>query len=366
MHQSLLEVSSHFSFEGELKQVDPITIGHINNTYLAIVDVPGGKKRKYVLQQINQFVFKDPQGLMRNIQLVTQHLRGKVLARGGDPERETLNLVKTTSADQYFIDGRGEYWRAYQFVEDARTYESINNPRHVYETAWAIGNFQCQMADFPAGQLCETIPKFHYTPKRYEQFQQAVQEDRAGRVRSVREEIQFLERRSQQVSVITNLIDLGRLPLRVTHNDAKLNNVMIDDQTGKAICILDLDTVMPGSVLYDFGDVVRSTAALVPEDHPDDRQAGIALDVFEGLVHGYLDAAREFLTPVEIDYLAFSGCLITLEQALRFLADYLNGDIYYKIDREQQNLDRARTQIKMVQDMETKFDKMQAIITKYR
>jgi hypothetical protein len=361
-----LEVSSHFSFEGELMQVDPITVGHINNTYLAVVEVLGGKKRKYVLQQINPYVFKDTQGLMRNIQLVTHHLRGKILAAGGDPERETLNLVKTTSEDLYFIDGGGEYWRAYQFVEDARTYESINNPRHVYETAWAIGNFQCQMADFPAGQLCETIPNFHNTPKRYEQFQKAVQEDRAGRVGSVREEIQFFERRSQQISVITDLIDQGLLPLRVTHNDAKLNNVMIDDHTGRAICILDLDTVMPGSVLYDFGDVVRSTAALVPEDHPDYRQAGIALDVFEGLVHGFLDAARDFLTPVEIEYLAFSGRLITLEQGLRFLADYINADVYYKIDREQHNLDRARTQIKMVQDMESKFDKMLAIITKYR
>lgn len=366
MDQQLLEISQHFIFPGNVVEIRPITTGHINDTYLIKTEQSRSTRQQFILQRINQNVFRDPEGLMQNILLVTRHLRNKIAIQGGNPERETLNLISTPENKPYYIDPSGEYWRAYQFITGAAAYERINNPQHVYETAWAIGNFQCQLSDLPADQLKETIPNFHFTPKRYSAFLEAVQRDPAKRAKEVLAEITFLKERESDTCVLTDLIEQSQLPLRVTHNDAKLNNVMIDDQTGKAVCLLDLDTVMPGLSLYDFGDAVRSTAATAAEDCPDPSQAGISLEIFELLARGYLDAARDFITPQEAEYLAFSARLITLEQALRFLADYLNGDVYYKVDHPKHNLDRSRTQIRMVQLMEEKFEKMEEIVAKYR
>ncbi len=359
-------IAHQFQLEGTLMAVEPVKVGHINDTFELKVQTPVGTLRRFILQRINQFVFKDPGGLMENIELVTRHLRAKIIAAGGDPERETLNLVAAADGGAFYQDSAGEYWRVFHYIENARTYESVENPQHIYNTAWSFGNFQCQLADFPAGQLHETLPNFHNTPKRFIDFLDALTRDPRNRAITVREEIRFIEQRKKDCSVLVDLINQGGLPLRVTHNDAKLNNVMIDDQTGKGICIIDLDTVMPGSALYDFGDTVRSTAALAAEDEPDSHRAGFSIAVFDQLARGYLDAAREFLTPVELEYLPFSGRLITLEQAIRFLGDYLNGDVYYKISRQNHNLDRARTQIKMVQDMEEKYPEMVAIVSKYR
>ncbi len=362
----LAAIAGQFSFTGSLVEVSPFGRGHINDTYAAVYRQPNGALRRYILQRINQFVFKNPEALMENLERVTRHLHGKIEAAGGDPLRETLNLVPALDQRAFYRDAAGEYWRGLLFIEGARTYEEAESPAHIYQAARAFGNFQRQLADFPAAQLHETIPFFHDTPRRFRAFAEAVQGDAAQRAATVRAEIEFLQAREPDTRVLVDGIASGTLPLRVTHNDTKFNNVMIDDRTGQAVCILDLDTVMPGLALYDFGDAVRSSAALVVEDEPESARAGISLEIFETLAHGYLDVARDFLTPAELDLLAFSARLITLEQAIRFLGDYLNGDLYYKTHRPGHNLDRARTQIGMLRDMELRFDEMQALISRYR
>ena len=362
----LAEICRQFRFEGSLMESLPVEFGHINDTFLLQFINSHGKTRRYILQRINQVVFRKPEELMQNIERVTGHLHKKILAAGGDPQRETLNLVPTLEGKSYFHDSIGDYWRAYLYIEGARTYEIAESPQQVYHAAWAFGNFQRLLADFPASELHETIPNFHHTPRRFKAFLEALQRDPCQRAGKVQEEIQFVLDRKSNTPVLVDLIAQNQLPLRVTHNDTKFNNVMIDDQTGESICIIDLDTVMPGSALYDFGDAVRSAAALSAEDEPDTSRAGISLRVFDRLAHGYLNAARDFLTGLEIQYLAFAAQLITLEQAIRFLMDFLNGDVYYKIHRPEQNLDRARTQIKMVADMEGKSEQLEGIIAKYR
>jgi Ser/Thr protein kinase RdoA (MazF antagonist) len=362
----LIEIIGQFFSTNSLGETVPFGRGHINDTYVVSFRQPDGAKCRYILQRINRFVFKDPEALMENVERVTRHLHSKIAAAGGDPLRETLNLVPTLDGRSFFRDPGGEYWRVFHFIEGARTYESAESPQQIYQAAWAFGNFQRQLADFPAGQLHETIPFFHDTPRRFHAFKEAVQRDTHQRAETVRAEIHFLEQRAADTRVLVDGIARGVLPLRVTHNDTKFNNVMIDDRTNQAVCILDLDTVMPGLALYDFGDAVRSSAALAEEDEPNSSKAGISLEIFDSLAHGYLDVARGFLREAELNALAFSARLITLEQAIRFLGDYLNGDIYYKIHRPDHNLDRARTQIGMLRDMEEKSEQMEAIISKYR
>jgi len=362
----LADIAGQFCIPGSLIEAAPFGRGHINDTYAVSFRQPDGALRRYILQRINRFVFKDPAALMENLERVTRHLRRKIVAAGGDPLRETLNLVPALDQSAYYRDTAGEYWRALLFIEGARTYEEAESPAHIYQVARAFGIFQRQLADFPAVQLHETIPYFHDTPRRFRAFEEALQRDTFQRAAAVRADIQFLAEREADTRVLVQGIARGVLPLRVTHNDTKFNNVMIDDHTGAALCILDLDTVMPGLALYDFGDAVRSSAALAAEDEPDSSKAGFSLEIFESLAHGYLDVARDFLTPPELDLLAFSARLITLEQAIRFLGDYLNGDIYYKVLRPGHNLERARTQIGMLRDIEVHFEAMQAIISKYR
>ena len=362
---NLAEIIAQFDLPGSPGQPEPFGLGHINDTYAVTARLLGGTARRYILQRINRNVFKNPAAVMENLEKVTHHLGAKIRAAGGDPLRETLNLVPARGGGSYYVDPSGEYWRVFLLIEGARTYEVPESQAQIYQAGWAFGNFQRQLADFPAAQLHETIPNFHNTPSRYAAFEEAVHRDAAGRAASIPAELAFIQQRAAETRVLTDGIAQGRLPLRVTHNDTKLNNVMIDDRTGKAICILDLDTVMPGLALYDFGDAVRTGAALAAEDEPDSRKAGISLEVFDSLAHGYLDVARAFLTPAELEQLAFSARLITLEQAIRFLGDYLNGDVYYKVHRPGQNLDRARTQIAMVQDMEDHFDQMRAIVARY-
>ena len=362
------EVVEHFRISGSLSLVEPFGRGHINDTHVVSFVQTDGTTQRYILQRINRSIFTDPPSVMENIEQVTRHLSSKIQAAGEDPLRETLNLVRTFDGSSYYRDSSGEFWRVFLFIEGARTFELAETPQQTYQAGWAFGNFQRQLADFPASQLHETIPNFHNTALRFQSFTEAVQRDSFKRASSVQDEIQFIEEHAAQTHILVDMITQGSLPLRVTHNDTKFNNVMIDDQTGRVICVLDLDTVMPGSALYDFGDAVRTGAALVEEDAPDSSAAGMSLEFFENLAHGYLDVARSFLTPNEVNLLAFSARLITLEQAIRFLGDYLNGDTYYKIHRPGHNLDRARTQIGMVRDMESeeKSRKMDLIISKYR
>lgn len=360
------DIVGHFCFEGDFVDAAPYGNGHINHTYAVRFTNAKGQVRRYLLQKINKNVFRDPVALMANIARVTQHLQQKISAAGGDPMRQSLALVPTVDGAFLHRDGDNNYWRACHFIEGAQAHETATSLTHVYRAAKAFGNFQRMLADFPANALHEVIPDFHNTPKRLADFREAVMADRAGRVVSVAAEIAFVEERAAQTTVLVELLKQGALPLRVTHNDTKFSNVLMDDVTGEALCVIDLETVMPGTALYDFGDAVRAGAALAAEDEPDFTQAGISLQTFDALTRGYLDAARDFLTPTEVEQLAFSARLITLEQAIRFLADYLNGDSYYKIHRPLHNLERSRTQIKMVLDMEEKFDEMRAIVARHR
>ncbi len=366
MRPELAEIVKRFRFEGDYLGANPYGTGHINDTFVAHFANLGNTSRRYILQRINHTIFEKPEELMENIEAVTRHLRRKITAAGGDPERETLNLIPTADGGSFHRTEDGNYWRAYNFIEHAQTYEVAENPVHVRNAAKAFGRFQSLLSDFPSGQLNETIPDFHNTRKRFEALVDAVERDVRNRARSVQAEIEFAVRRADDAPVLLDLLEKGELPERVTHNDTKFNNVMIDDESGEGICVIDLDTVMPGLTLYDFGDSVRSAANTAAEDEQDLNKVRFDLGVFEHLAHGYLDAARGFLTPREADYLPFSARIMTLECGVRFLADYLDGDVYFKTHRDSHNLDRCRTQFKMVADMEGSFDQMRRIVELYR
>jgi hypothetical protein len=323
-------------------------------------------KVRYIHQRINHDVFKDPEKLMENIERVTRHAREQITASGGDARRETLTLLPAADGRSYYKSPEGQYWRSYVFIEGARTYDKVENLDHVYNAAKAFGKFQKMLSVLPGRRLHETIPYFHHTRKRLEAFIQALEADPKNRADSVGTEIDFVLKRKSDASIIVDLLEQKKIPERVIHNDTKLNNVMIDDKTGEGICVIDLDTVMPGSALYDFGDSVRIGASTAAEDEQNLSKVGMDLVPFERLAHGYLDAARDFLTPLEMDTLAFSAKLMTFECGVRFLTDHLNGDIYFRIHREGHNLDRCRTQFKMVTDMERMMDRMTAIVNKYR
>jgi Ser/Thr protein kinase RdoA (MazF antagonist) len=352
----------HFKFEGEFLQAEPSGFGHINDTYVAYFRLADGSIRRYIMQRINHFVFKKPEVLMANIAAVIAHLRRKIIAAGGNPDRETLTLIPSTDGAAFHRTNGGFYWRAYLFIENAYTYQIPESLDHVYNAGRAFGNFQQLLSDFPVHQLYETIPDFHHTVKRFETFISVVEEDKYNRAQDVKDEINFIMRRAGETSLLVDMIEQGELPVRVTHNDTKYNNVMIDDETGEGICIIDLDTVMPGSYLYDFGDAIRSITNTGEEDNPDLSRVNFNLETFEKFTQGYLDVTRDTLTRTEIDNLAFSAKLITIEQGMRFLTDHLVGDIYYRIHRENHNLDRCRTQFKLVNDMEEVYDMMKKII----
>ncbi len=365
MNPDLKDIVRKFQFEGDFLSASTYGIGHIHDTYAPVFQV-GGDTRRYILQRINQHVFKDPEGVMGNIQVITAHLRRKIIAAGGDPQRETLNLIPTLDGNSYYRTEEGDYWRSFTFIEGARTYNVVENLDHVYNAAKAFGNFQNMLSDFPSGQLVETIPNFHHTGMRYQAFLTAVESDVVNRARFCQPEIDFVTKRASKTTILIEMLARADLPERVTHNDTKFNNVMIDDQTGEGICIIDLDTVMPGLSLYDFGDAIRSIANTAAEDESDLSKVNFDLEVYRCYTRGYLAAAGEILTPREIDQLPFSAILMTLECGMRFLTDHLQGDTYYKIHRQNHNLDRCRTQFKLVSDMEEQFEIMTKIIEHYR
>jgi Ser/Thr protein kinase RdoA (MazF antagonist) len=359
------DIVRHFEFDGKFKSADPYGVGHINDTYIANFQVDS-YTRRYILQRINHNVFTHPEGVMSNIKAVTDHLKKKIEAAGGDPQRETLTLIPTLDGDCYIKTEAGDYWRAYIFINNAQTYEVVNNLDHVYNAAKAFGVFQKQLSDFQSDQLFETIPNFHNTRKRFEAFLEAVETDELNLVESCEAEIGFVMQRVAQTSQLVDMLERGELPERITHNDTKFNNVMIDNETGEGVCVIDLDTVMPGLSLYDFGDSIRSLANPAAEDEQDLSKVLFDMEIFEFFTRGYLDAAGEILTPSEIEQLPFSAILMTLECGMRFLTDHLQGDIYYKTHRENHNLDRCRTQFKMVQDMDEQYDDMARIVERYR
>lgn len=342
----------------------PIPSGHINDTYCSEFD-DGGRRVKYVNQRINHLVFREPERLMENIERVTRYARERIVAAGGDPERGTLTIVPARDGRTYHLTPDGNYWRMFRYIGGARTYDRVEDVRHVYAASKAFGDFQKMVATLPGGRLHETIPDFHHTRKRFAAFREALAADGSGRAAGVGPEVAFVLEHEKDTGVVVDGLASGLIPERVTHNDTKLNNVMIDDRTGEGVCVIDLDTVMPGSVLYDFGDSVRLGAATAAEDERDLARVGFDLGLFERLAAGYLDAARDFLVPAETGLLAFSAKLLTLECGIRFLTDHLKGDVYFKIRREGHNLDRARTQFKMVAEMERRMPEMEAVVRKY-
>lgn len=349
-------VLAEFPLCGKPVSAEPTGCGHINRTYLVKTDA--GKE--YLLQSINTNVFPDVDRLMDNICLVTAHLREKILAAGGDPERETLTVVSAKDG-QSFVRDRDGCWRVYLYIGDAVTLQSAGKPEVFYKAAKAFGRFQSQLEDFPAEKLFPVIPDFHNTPKRLRDLWAAVEADPLGRVKEVLPEITFFKEREAFAATLEN----AGLPLRVTHNDTKLNNLLFDGATMEPLCVIDLDTIMPGSSLYDFGDCIRFGAATAAEDEKDLSKVTCDLALFEAFTKGWLEACGAAMTDAEKRLLPESARILTLECGSRFLADYILGDTYFAIQRPGQNLDRARTQIKLVQDMEAKEAKMRAIVEKY-
>lgn len=352
------EILKAYGIEDKLTDWSVIHNGHINRTYSVSYKTNNGKTERRLLQQINTEVFKKPAELMDNIVRVTAFLKDKISKEGGDTERETLTVFKTKEGKYYYVDSTGAYWRCYNFVEDAFSYNAIENDQLFFEAGAAFGKFQSQLADFPIDTLYDTIPDFHNTYKRFLQLKDAAEKNAAGRLEKVAEELKFAYDREEDTKVLVDLTEKGELPLRVTHNDTKLNNIMFDNKTGKAICIVDLDTVMPGLSLYDFGDAIRYGANTAAEDEKDVSKVSVDLNLYEKYVKGYLSAAGKSLTKTEIEYLPFSAKLLTLECGMRFLADYLNGDVYFATAYPEHNLVRCRTQFALVADIEKNFDKM--------
>lgn len=326
--------------------------GHINITYLLIDD----NSQKYILQRINKNVFKDPESLMNNIVLVTDHLKQKV-----ENNREVLNIIKTKDDKPWFKDEAGEYWRMYEFVKDSISLEQANEET-LRESGIAFGKFQQRLADFPANSLVETIPRFHDTPNRYKNFHKVLNSDIRGRAKNAKKEIEFYLSREEYAHTLVDLQAAGELKQRVTHNDTKLNNVLFDRATRKALCVVDLDTVMPGLSVNDYGDSIRFGATTALEDEPDLSKVSFSVPLFKAYTEGYLSACGKSLTPKEIECLRDGAKMMTLECGLRFLGDYLAGDIYFQTEREHHNLDRTRTQMKLVADMEENWELMQEII----
>jgi hypothetical protein len=363
------EIFEQFAIPGQLLEAAPYGSGYINDTYLGRYQLVGsqtGAEALYIHQRINHQVFKQPEKLMENLERVTIYARQQIIAAGGDPQRETLNVVPTHSGASFIRTAAGDYWRTFLFIPGTTTYEILASPELAYSPAYAFGHFQKLLAGLPGERLHETIPDFHHTRKRFDAFIQAVQADSAGRCAECRAEIDFILQREADAGRVVDLLASGQLPERVTHNDTKLNNVLIDEKTGRGICVIDLDTVMPGSLLYDFGDLIRMGTATAAEDETDLTRVRLDLQLFTWLARGYLDAVRDILTEKEWELLTFGGRLITYEQAIRFLGDYLRGDVYYKIRYPKHNLDRARNQIKMVQEMESLKGEMEGIIAALR
>ncbi|MCD8149432.1 MAG: aminoglycoside phosphotransferase family protein [Clostridiales bacterium] len=359
------DVLRNFSFEGVLSDLRPYGSGHINDTYLLTFIPSGGEMYKIILQRMNREIFANPVELMENVMGVTSFLRRRIEENGGDPERETLNVIPSIDGKPYYVDENGEYWRSYRFITDASCYDQVESPKDFYESAVAFGKFQSLLADYPAETLHETIPGFHDTKARFAVFQKAVEEDVMGRAQFVRDEIRFVREREDIADYFSDRLARGELPLRVTHNDTKLNNIMIDNRTGKGICVIDLDTVMPGLAMNDFGDSIRFGASTGAEDESDLSKVSCSMELFEIYVRGYMEGCGNRLTQEEIALMPMGAKVMTYECGMRFLTDYLQGDTYFKIHRENHNLDRCRTQFKLVADMEAKWDEMQAIMKKY-
>jgi aminoglycoside phosphotransferase (APT) family kinase protein len=359
-------IGNQFAVQGEFVSGEEIDSGHINSTYSGTFRQADGTRRRYIFQSINRNVFKDPYAVMRNVECVTRHINDRVLRVKKDLGGQTLNLFPARGGAAWVEDAGGGVWRCYNFIEGCVTYDVVENTRQAYQAARAFGSFQDLVSDLDATSICETIPDFHHTRKRFQRLMEVAAADPCGRLASVRPEFDFVSQREPLTGVLLDGIAAGTIPLRVTHNDTKINNVMIDAETDEAVCVIDLDTVMPGLALYDFGDLVRSATSPAAEDETDLSKVQMQMPMFEALVEGYLDSASAFINDTEIEHLAFAGKLMTLEVGIRFLTDHIEGDVYFKTHRPNHNLDRCRTQLKLVERIEARENKMNAFVRKVR
>lgn len=362
----LNEALAAYDFGGQLVGAVRYGSGHINDTFVVHTQPGEDPCRRFILQRISSAAFKHPDEVMANIVGVTSFLGEKIMEAGGNPARETMSVWATKSGENFYTDSEGGAWRVYPFVEDTICLQKAETPELFAASARAFGKFQRMLKDYPADTLYETIPKFHDTEDRLAKLKAAVAADVMGRVKEVGPELKFVQERESDCSVALSALRDGRLPLRVTHNDTKLNNILIDRESGEGICVIDLDTVMPGLAINDFGDSIRFGANHSAEDERDLTKVNFDLELFDVYAAGFLEGAGGALTETELDYLPWGAKLMTLECGIRFLTDYLEGDHYFRIHREGQNLDRCRTQFKLVSDMEAAWDDMKAVVDKYR
>lgn len=364
-NQDILRIGAAFCPGTEPIGIRELTAGNVNATFRLDYDT-ADRNRSLVLQRINTEAFRDPDALMENIRLVTEHIRTALVAAGTDPSRRVLEFLPTADGSLLHREPDGSCWRCYRYVDEVTAYDRIESPSLFREAGRGFGAFQNMLAEFPADRLSETIPFFHDTPRRYEAFRASVAADAAGRVGKLAEEISFFDCRAARMHGIVDRLASGELPLRVTHNDTKLNNVLIDNKTHHALCVIDLDTVMPGSVLYDFGDAVRYGACTAAEDEPDTARIGFDMELFRVFAEGFLSETAGRLTDAELTLLPLGAEIITCELAMRFLTDYIDGDRYFKIHYPEHNLVRARAQMKLLTEIEARRDEMNACIEAWR
>ena len=361
----LKNICAKFAVKGELESIEPIKTGHINDTMCVTFKRDDGTRKSYTLQSINTYVFKKPEVVMNNIMAVTDYLCDQYHAEGLHASRHVLKFYKTIDGQNFYRDEKGRCWRIYLFVGDASTYNNVSDPVLLYNAGKAFGEFQKRLSNFPMDKLEETIPNFHNTPDRYRQLKEAIENNVSGRAGLIKDEIGFFMSRENEAATLFNLQKKGDIPLRVTHNDTKYNNVLIDNKTHEAICVIDLDTIMPGLSVHDFGDAIRFATATAAEDEKDLSKVHMNMDSFDAFTKGFIGTAKGFFTQTELDNMVMGAKLMTLECAVRFLTDYINGDVYFKTEYPEHNLDRARTQIKLVSEMEEKEEEMQEIVRKY-
>ena len=361
MDSKKLDIARRFDVpEGKIS-AEPYGNGHINDTLCVTVSAAQGQRR-FIMQRVNRYVFQKPEEVIHNIEQVTEYLRGVIASEGGDPQRETLTLVRTKDGKTFTYDEDGELWRMYLFIEDTISRDLPDTTELFALSGKAFGRFQRQMGGFPAASLVESIPDFHNTPARYAQLMDAVARNAAGRLGEVEEELAFCRAREKDTHALLDALAAGEIPLRVTHNDTKLNNVLLDAKTGRGVCVIDLDTVMPGLAAYDFGDSIRFGANTAEEDERDLSKVQFSLPMYEAFTRGFLSEAGRVMSRREIELLPMGARLMTLECGMRFLADHLNGDKYFRIHRPGHNLDRARTQFALVRHMEENWDAMLDVV----
>ena len=361
MDNNLKGAIAAFEYAGEFVTCEELKAGNINATY-KLTFKNGDADMYYILQKINTNVFRDPDGLMENVGRVTEHIRAKLDENDANIERRVLHFLKTKNGSYTYYDEEGKCWRSYVYVDKATAHNAISEPVLFYEAGKGFGAFQKDLFDFPAEVLHETIPNFHNTKSRFDSFEEAVKNDAAGRVKDIAAEIEFVRARKELASSIVDKLASGELPTRVTHNDTKLNNILIDDATKKAICVIDLDTIMPGSSLYDYGDAIRFGANTAAEDEPDTSKISVNMELFELFTKGFVEECAKSFDKSEILALPLGALVMTYELVIRFLTDYINGDTYFKILYPEHNIVRTRAQMKLLSELEAKFDQMNAFV----